>query len=41
MDAAPPPIALMEQQDPAITPDWAKDAVWYQVFPERFRNGAP
>lgn len=21
------------------TPDWAKGAVWYQVFPERFRNG--
>ncbi len=23
------------------TPDWAKAAVWYQVFPERFRNGNP
>lgn len=23
------------------TPDWAKGAVWYQVFPERFRNGNP
>jgi glycosidase len=22
-----------------FVPDWAKDAVWYQVFPERFRNG--
>jgi glycosidase len=21
------------------TPDWAKGAVWYQVFPERFANG--
>ncbi len=21
-----------------VTPDWAKAAVWYQVFPERFRN---
>lgn len=21
------------------TPDWAKKAVWYQIFPERFRNG--
>lgn len=20
--------------------DWAEDAVWYQIFPERFRNGA-
>jgi glycosidase len=31
----------MEQQNPAATPDWAKDAIWYQIFPERFRNGAP
>ncbi|MEL7087345.1 MAG: alpha-amylase family glycosyl hydrolase, partial [Planctomycetota bacterium] len=23
------------------TPDWAKRAVWYQIFPERFRNGDP
>jgi glycosidase len=23
------------------TPDWAKQAVWYQIFPERFRNGDP
>lgn len=22
-------------------PEWAKEAVWYQVFPERFRNGDP
>lgn len=21
------------------TPDWAEHAVWYQIFPERFRNG--
>lgn len=21
------------------TPEWAKHAVWYQIFPERFRNG--
>jgi cyclomaltodextrinase / maltogenic alpha-amylase / neopullulanase len=27
--------------NPPATPDWAKDAVWYQIFPERFRNGAP
>ncbi|NCA81299.1 MAG: DUF3459 domain-containing protein [Opitutae bacterium] len=31
----------MHQQNPPASPDWAKDAVWYQVFPERFRNGAP
>ena len=23
------------------TPDWAKSAVWYQIFPERFHNGNP
>lgn len=28
-------------QNAAAAPDWAKDAIWYQVFPERFRNGAP
>lgn len=22
-------------------PDWAVDIVWYQIFPERFRNGDP
>jgi glycosidase len=22
-----------------IAPDWAKDAIWYQIFPERFCNG--
>lgn len=22
-------------------PEWAKDAVWYQIFPERFRNANP
>ena len=25
----------------AQTPEWAKGAVWYQIFPERFRNGSP
>jgi cyclomaltodextrinase / maltogenic alpha-amylase / neopullulanase len=27
--------------DIAIVPEWAKEAVWYQIFPERFRNGDP
>ena len=31
----------MLPENPAAAPDWAKDAVWYQIFPERFRNGAP
>lgn len=24
---------------PFQTPEWARQAVWYQIFPERFRNG--
>lgn len=40
MIPAPPP-AMIEQQNPPAAPEWAKDAVWYQIFPERFRNGAP
>jgi len=24
---------------PTTPPDWAYDAIWYQIFPERFRNG--
>ncbi|HMP95918.1 MAG TPA: glycoside hydrolase family 13 protein [Kiritimatiellia bacterium] len=24
-----------------FVPDWARDAIWYQIFPERFRNGCP
>lgn len=24
-----------------MTPEWARHAVWYQIFPERFRNGDP
>ncbi|MCK6614211.1 MAG: alpha-amylase [Ignavibacteriaceae bacterium] len=29
---------LMSQQNDFV-PGWAKKAVWYQIFPERFRNG--
>ena len=32
------------ERDAHISPDvpeWAKHAVWYQIFPERFRNGDP
>jgi len=25
----------------SYSPEWAKQAVWYQIFPERFRNGDP
>jgi len=30
------PIQRPEQD---FVPEWAKHAIWYQVFPERFRNG--
>jgi len=36
-DATPPRAAT----DSAQAPAWAADAVWYQIFPERFRNGDP
>ncbi|MEO1130482.1 MAG: hypothetical protein AAFX05_12370, partial [Planctomycetota bacterium] len=29
------------EPDPLQIPDWAKGAVWYQIFTERFRNGNP
>lgn len=31
------PFALSEFR----TPDWAKHATWYQIMPDRFRNGDP
>lgn len=33
--------AFGELKPAFTTPAWARDAVWYQVFPERFRNGDP
>lgn len=33
------PVAFAEE--PVKTPDWAKGAVFYQIFPERFANGNP
>lgn len=36
------PIGFSFDVKPAIeTPTWARHAVWYQIFPERFRNGDP
>lgn len=29
----------MNASDIAMTPDWAGDTVWYQIFPDRFCNG--
>lgn len=30
-----------EAKHPFSTPDWAKDAVWYQIMIDRFRDGDP
>lgn len=36
------PFSAAAQPRPELhTPDWAKGAVWYQIMPERFRNGNP
>ncbi len=32
------PAALAAED---FVPDWARSVVWYQIFPERFRNGDP
>lgn len=29
------------EQVPYQTPEWAKHVIWYQIFPERFKNGDP
>jgi glycosidase len=33
--------SLDPSSEPVATPDWAKGAVIYQIFPERFANGEP
>ncbi|MBN2448534.1 MAG: alpha-glucosidase C-terminal domain-containing protein [Phycisphaerae bacterium] len=33
--------AAFTEQNVIRTPDWAKNAVWYQLMPDRFRNGDP
>lgn len=33
--------AVLDCPDPLDLPDWAKGAVYYQIFTERFRNGNP
>ena len=32
---------MPEQAAPFATPEWARHAVFYQIFPERFANGDP
>ena len=34
-------LATLCSHTHAGSPDWAKDVVWYQIFPERFNNGDP
>ncbi|OWA35275.1 alpha-glycosidase [Saccharibacillus sp. O16] len=34
-------IAYINPEDIIQTPEWAKHAVFYQIFPERFANGDP
>ena len=31
----------MSENQKYIAPEWAKKVIWYQIFPERFRNGNP
>ncbi|MBL8991592.1 MAG: hypothetical protein JNJ48_08445, partial [Phycisphaerae bacterium] len=36
------PFESLPDPEPAHrTPDWAKGMVWYQIMPERYRNGEP
>ncbi|KRN22006.1 glycoside hydrolase family 13 protein [Lacticaseibacillus camelliae] len=32
-------MPYFHELDRVKTPDWAKETVWYQIFPERFANG--
>jgi glycosidase len=32
---------MPEQDAPFVTPEWARHAIFYQIFPERFANGDP
>lgn len=32
---------FIHKNDLLKTPDWVKDTIWYQIFPERFANGDP
>jgi glycosidase len=34
-----PDESVVAMEPSFVTPDWARSAVWYQIFPERFRNG--
>src|ERR1700709_103822 len=34
-------FTLFSKAQKDFTPDWSKGIVWYQIFPERFKNGDP
>lgn len=34
-------IPYMHANEVFNSPDWVKDTIWYQIFPERFANGDP
>jgi cyclomaltodextrinase len=36
-----PPKEITSQESASNVPHWAQYAIWYQLFPERFRNGDP
>jgi len=32
---------MQSGQDVTYIPEWSRNVIWYQIFPERFRNGDP
>ena len=32
-------LSQVESQPTEIPPEWAREAIWYQIYPERFWNG--
>lgn len=40
-EQAPPAVAWPDAEPLPNVPSWAADAIFYQIFPERFRNGDP
>jgi hypothetical protein len=38
---ASPREPVKHNSEGEFVPGWAKQAVWYQIFPERFRDGDP
>lgn len=41
MASFPPPTTESGEERIRKVPEWSKHVVWYQIFPERFRNGDP